>query len=146
MAVGFVELLSTAGKVIATTWSQGSRLLWSVAGACAAAALVLSLGAHFEMAKAAGLWTEYGLVLIVAAAVFAVLAAFKSYAERPKIVLIADEQQSFWTHARQPEGTIYTQFALRFHVTNMNDGSLHLSKVRINWPWINRRRIVTCRS
>ena len=38
---------------------------------------------------------------MVAAAIFAVLAAFKNYAERQntKIVLIADEQQSFWSHA-----------------------------------------------
>ena len=83
------------------TWRHGSRFLLSIAGACAAAAIVLRLAASFEMAKAGGLWTDYGLMLMVAAAIFAVLAAFKNYAERQntKIVLIADEQQSFWSHA-----------------------------------------------
>jgi hypothetical protein len=55
-------------------------------------------------------WTDYGLMLMVAAAIFAVLAAFKNFAERQntKIVLIADEQQSFWSHAAQPYGTTIT--------------------------------------
>jgi hypothetical protein len=59
------------------TWRHGSRFLLSIAGACAAAAIVLRLAASFEMAKAGGLWTDYGLMLMVAAAIFAVLVAFK---------------------------------------------------------------------
>jgi hypothetical protein len=52
------------------TWRHGSRFLLSIAGACAAAAIVLRLAASFEMAKAGGLWTDYGLMLMVAAAIF----------------------------------------------------------------------------
>jgi hypothetical protein len=77
--------------------------------------------------------------------VVAVFAAFKMRAERRNtgLVLIADEQQSFWHHAKQPDGSTITQFTLRFHATNMNDGPIHLSKVRLNWPWASRKRILT---
>jgi hypothetical protein len=54
-----------------------------------AGAVVLRLAASFEMAKAGGLWTDYGLMLMVAAAIFAVLAAFKNYAERQNTKIVA---------------------------------------------------------
>lgn len=145
MATGIVEFLSTAGKVVATTWRHGSRFLLSIACAGGAAAALLWLAAHFGMPKADGFWEEYGLILIIVAVVSAILAAFKYYAEQQNrpIVLIADEEQSLWHHAAQPDGKVFTQFLLRFHVTNMADGGLHLSKVRLNWPWIGRKRIVS---
>ena len=137
--------LSTIGKVIATTWANGSRLVWSVAVACGATAATLRLCDYLQVARADLLWQEYGLYLIVAAVVFAVLAAFKMRAERRNtgLSLIADEQQSFWHHAKQPDGTVLTQFEFRFHATNMSEGSIHLSKVRLNWPWVSRKRIFT---
>src|SRR5262249_21453509 len=112
--MGLVEIVSTAGKVIAATWRHGSRFLFSIAGCCGAAAMVVRLAAFFEMAKAKGLWEECGLILVVVAVVAAVLALFKYYAEQQNrlVVLIADGQQSSWHHAPQADGTLLTHFAL----------------------------------
>jgi hypothetical protein len=143
-----ISFASSISKVIAAIWANGSRLLWSIAGAFAAAAVVIRVGAYFEMPKAQLLWDEYGLILTLLAVVVAVFAAFKMRAERRNtgLALIADEQQSFWHHAKQPDGSILTQLALQFHATNMNDGgSIHLSKVRLNWPWVSRKRILDAR-
>jgi hypothetical protein len=141
-----ISFASSIGKMIAAVWSNGSRLLWSIAGAFAAAAVVIRVGAYFEMPKAQSVWDEYGLILTLLAVVIAVFAAFRLRAERRNagLALIADEQQSFWHHAKQSDGSTITQFTLRFHATNMNDGgSIHLSKVRLNWPWVSRKRIAT---
>jgi hypothetical protein len=137
--------ISSVGKIIAAVWANGSRFLWSIAVASAAAAAVIRVGAYFDIPKALPLWEEYGLILTLLSAAVAVFAAFKMRAERRNtgLALIADEQQSFWHHAKQPDGSTTTQFALRFHATNMNDGSIHLSKVRLNWPWVSRKRILT---
>jgi len=143
-----ISFASSISKMIAAIWANGSRLLWSIAGASAAAAVVIRVGAYFEMPKAQPLWAEYGLILTLLAVVVAVFAAFKMRAERRNtgLALIADEQQSFWHHAKQPDGSIMTQLALKFHATNMNDGgSIHLSKVRLNWPWVSRKRILDAR-
>jgi hypothetical protein len=142
-----LEAISTSsvGKIIAAIWANGSRFLWSVAVASAAAAAVIRVGAYFEMPKAQPVWEEYGLILTLLAPVVAVFAAFKVRAERRNtgVALIADEQQSFWHHAKQQDGSTITQFTLRFHATNMNDGSIHLSKVRLNRPWVRSKRILT---
>jgi hypothetical protein len=140
-----ISFVSSISKMIAAIWANGSRLLWSIAGSSAAAAVVIRVGAYFAMPKAQPLWEEYGLILTLLAVVVAVFAAFKMRAERRNtgLVLIADEQQSFWHHAKQQDGSTITQFALRFHATNMNDGSIHLSKVRLNRPWIRRKHILT---
>ena len=137
--------VSSVGKIIAAVWANGSRFLWSIAVASAAAAAVIRVGAYFDIPKAQPLWEEYGLILTLLSVVVAVFATFKMRAERRNtgLALIADEQQSFWHHAKQPDGSTITQFALRFHATNMNDGSIHLSKVRLNWPWVRRKNILT---
>jgi hypothetical protein len=138
--------ISSIGKIIAAIWANGSRFLWSIAGASAAAAAVIRVGVYFDIPKAKPLWEDYGLILTLLVVVVAVFAAFKMRVERRNtgLAMIADEQQSFWHHAKQPDGSTITQFALRFHATNMNDGgSIHLSKVRLNWPWISRKRIAT---
>jgi hypothetical protein len=141
--MGLAGFVSTASKVIAATWRHGSRLLLGISVGCYAAAFVLWLGAKLQLARADELWSDYGIFLILAGTVFGVLAAVKNYAERQntKIVLIANEQESLWVHTAQPDGSAFTQFSLRFHVANMDDGALHLSKVRLDWPWISRRRI-----
>jgi hypothetical protein len=140
--------LSAIGKIIAAIWANGSRFLCSVAVAFAAAALVIRIGAYLGLAKAQPLWDEYGLLILLLAVVTSVFAIFKMRAERRNtgLSLIADEQNSFWHHARQQDGSVLTQFALRFHATNMNEGgSIHLSKVRMNWPWVRRHRMVDAR-
>jgi hypothetical protein len=137
--------ISTLVRFLADLLNRSSRFLWSFAVACAAAAIVLSVAAHFGLARAQPLWDQYGLLLLLGAAVVAVLAAFQARTERLNrgLSLIADEQQSFWNHAKQPDGTMLTQFALRFHATNMNaEGAVHLSRIRIQWPWLSRGRIV----
>jgi hypothetical protein len=139
--------LSWIGKIIAAVWANGSRLLWSIAVASAAAAAVICVGVYFDIPRARPLWEEYGLVLTLLSVIATVFAAFKMRAERRNtgLVLIADEQQSFWHHTKQPDGSTITQFTLRFHATNMNDGSIHLSKVRLSRPWVSRKRILSAR-
>ncbi len=137
--------VSLVGKIIAAVWANGSRFLWSIAVASAAAAAVIRVGAYFDTPKAQPVWEEYGLILTLLSVVVGVLAAFKIRAERRNtgLALIAEEQQSFWHHAKQQDGSTITQFALRFHATNMNDGSIHLSKLRLNRPWVKLSRILT---
>jgi hypothetical protein len=81
---------------------------------------LIRVGAYLEIPKAQSLWADYGLILALIAVVVAVFAAFKMRAERLNrgLSLIADEQQSFWHHAKQQDGSIVTQFALQFHATS----------------------------
>jgi hypothetical protein len=141
-----LEALSFAsiGKIIAAVWANGSRFLWAIAVACVAADVVLRACIYFNVPKAQSVWEEYSLTLPLLAAVFAVFAAFKTWTEKRNtgLVLIADEQQSRWHHAKQQDGSTLTQLTLHFYATNMDDRySIHLSKVRLNWPWVSRRRI-----
>jgi len=73
-----------------------------------------------------------------------VLALFKMLAERgkPTLSLIANEHQSFWHHAKQTDGSVITQFALRFQATNMGDTAIHLSGVALKRPWVRRGSII----
>jgi hypothetical protein len=138
--------LSSIGKIISAIWANGSRFLWSVALAAAMAAAVLWLGVRYELPKAQLWWGEYGLLLVVAAAVVAVFALFKLMAERHsanKLFLIADEQQSLWHHAKQQDDSITTQFSLKFSATNRAAHHLILSKVRVLRPWVWRRRVLS---
>ena len=40
--------VSLVGKIIAAVWANGSRFLWSIAVASAAAATVIRVGAYFD--------------------------------------------------------------------------------------------------
>jgi hypothetical protein len=135
--------LSSAGKIISAIWANGSRFLWSVALACVVAAAALRVSAYYAVPKAQPWWDEYGLSLMLGAAVVSMFAIFKTWAERnnTELFLIADEAQSFWHHAKQPNGLVLTQFSLQFHVTNRAGHGLILSKVRILRPRIKRRQI-----
>jgi hypothetical protein len=138
--------VSSIGKIIAAAWANGSRFLWSISVGSATAAAVIRIGAHLEIPKAQSLWADYGLISTLIAVVVAVFAAFKMRAEwlNRGLSLIADEERSFWHQAKQQDGSMVTQFALDFHATNMNDGgSIHLSKVRLNRPWVSRSRILS---
>ena len=121
MATGFIELLSTGGKVITAIWRQGSRFLLWIAAASLVSLSVLRLGVYFDVTRARGLWEEYGLFLILLAAVAGISAGFKYYAERRNrlVFLIADDQQSFWHHALQADGTrhdaVYAQISRDQH-------------------------------
>jgi len=138
--------ISSVGKIIAAVWANGSRFLCSVAAGAAAAVAVIRVGAYLGIPKAQPWWDDYGLILILLAVVVAVFAAFKMRAEKRNtgLALIANEQQSFWHHAKQQDGSILTQFHLQFHATNTSErGLVYLSKVRLNWPWVNRDRILS---
>jgi hypothetical protein len=86
-------------------------------------------------------------MLTLVAVVFAVLAAFKNYAERrnTNIVLIADEEQSLWHHAQQADGAMMTQFGLRFLSRSGNMAprrytpDQELMKIRVR-PFFTRER------
>ena len=135
--------LTSIPKIISAIWANGSRFLLSVAVAGIAAAAVLWLGARYGAPKALAWWDEYGLLLVLVSAVAGVFAIFKFLAERQntKLFLIADEAQSHWSHAKQPDGSILTQFSFQFHATNRGRHGLYLSKVRVLRPSFARRRI-----
>lgn len=141
----FLESLSLSiPKIISAVWANGSRFLWSVGVAGAAAAALLWVGAHYSVPKAQAWWDDYGLMLMVGSAVVAVFAVFKMQAERPKpdLFLIADEGQSLWHHAKHKDGSMLTHFSLRFQATNRASIDLNLSKVRILRPRIKRNQIL----
>jgi hypothetical protein len=77
-----ISFASSISKIVAAIWANGSRLLWSIAGASAAAAVVIRAGVYFDIPKAQPLWEEYGLILALLAVVVAVFATFKMRAER----------------------------------------------------------------
>lgn len=72
------------------------------------------------------------------------LAASKTYAQRPGSVLalVPTDDQSFWVQAKRPNGEIYTQLNLRFQVTNLSDGAIMLSSLKVVRPWTRQRAIV----
>jgi hypothetical protein len=85
------------------------------------------------------------LVLILLSVGVAILASFKTYGERekPNLSLIAIEEQSFWQNATQTDGSIITGLDLRFQATNMSDGTIWLSGIKLNWPWARHKSIIT---
>jgi hypothetical protein len=98
-----------------------------------------------QIEEAGALWAGYGLSLILSSVVFTVLASFKTYGERekPNLSLIANEEHSFWHHAKQTDDSVITQLVLRFQATNMGDHTIQLSGIKLNWPWVRYRSIVT---
>lgn len=90
------------------------------------------------------LLTTYGVELLLAIAVLLVFAGFKTYGERAAeragrpLALIANGQQSHWGQAKQPSGEVITSIALRFQATNLSDGSVMLSAIRLARPWVRR--------
>jgi hypothetical protein len=139
--------LSSAGKVISAIWANGSRFLWSISVAAAAAAVVLWLGTQYEIPRAQPWWNEYGLLLIIGSVVVAVLAFFKGRAERPaeQMFLIPDEEQSLWHHAKQQDGSVQTQFSLKFLATNRGNQQLTWVKVQILRPRVSRKKVLMAR-
>ena len=132
-------------SAITSAWARGSLLLWGIATASAAIAVTLRLCAYLELQNASTLWAEYGLTLILMSVGCAILAAFKTYGERekPNLALIPNEEQSLWHHSTQQDGSVHTQLALRFQATNMGDSTIHLSRIRLNRPWVRRKFILT---
>jgi hypothetical protein len=130
---------------IISFWGRSAVLLWCLATVCFLSLIALAVGAHFHFGDAPGLFAAYGTILGLAFPALLVFAAFKTYSERPKPILslIPNEHQSFWGQSRQPSGQITTQFCLRFQATNLSDGAIMLSEIRLLRPSVRRRRILT---
>ena len=81
----------------------------------------------------------------LAGVLLAIVAAFKTYSERPKpnIVLLPVEDQSGWAQAVQQDGSVITQFSVHFQATNVSDGTIKLSEITLRRPWVRRRSILT---
>ena len=82
--------------------------------------------------------------MLLAAPVLGVFAIFKTYSERTgrPLSLIANDQRNMWGRARQTSGVIITTISLDFQATNMSDGTVQISAVRLFWPWVSRRAIL----
>lgn len=136
-------VLKVALETIHSIWKNGALLLWSCAAAGLAAFIVLNLAEHYGLGRAFELNRDYGVYLLLIAAIVAVFAVFKTYAERAgrPLSLIANEQTSYWGQAKQPSGQIFTTFALDFQATNLSDHDVQLATIHLVWPWVPARRV-----
>jgi hypothetical protein len=91
-------------------WERGKALLWALAIICAAVFAILSGGAFLGIDAATAALGAYGLLLVLGAAVFGILAAVKTVESRrrPSVHLIANNRQSRWGQSKQPDGGIIT--------------------------------------
>lgn len=139
------ELVSTITAAVSSAWARGSLFLSALAAVVIALTLTLLLCAYLQIDKAAGFWTDYGLVLILSCVGLPVLAFFKWLSERkpPNLSLIANMQQSFWAHSTQSDGSVITQLSLRFQATNLGDTTIQLSDIKLSWPWVRSNSIIT---
>jgi hypothetical protein len=133
-------------KAIPAAWRHGgSKLLFAGAAACLAAFVVL-YATRERVPLANEWWQSYSLGVLLAGVVFFVFACFKFFYERqesPKLILIADERDSSWDHAKQPNtGKFITHFSLRFDATNTQRKALKLSHAKLNRPWVWRRYVL----
>jgi hypothetical protein len=128
--------------------TNSRRLLWTLTAAIGAGSVGLALAAYFGVSSAEKLLAEYGIWLIVGPPVLLVFSISKTLEERASakrrepITLIPNEKMSTWSQSKQPSGELHAVLSLGFQVTNVSDGDIKLSAVRLSRPWINRRRFV----
>ena len=137
--------LKAISEAVSSFWGRSALVLWCLA-VCAIAALgVLWAGKHFQVDGAAELLHDYAVKLALAGVLLAIVAAFKTYSERPKanIVLLPVEDQSGWAQAVQQDGSVITQLSVHFQATNVSDGTIKLSEITVRRPWVRRRSILT---
>jgi hypothetical protein len=130
---GFLENL---GNMVARLWEGGQAFLWGCTVACVLVFALLYGGWYLGFTNVAGGFSQYGLVVLIAAVVFAALAIARTLEARPKkiVFFVSNEEQSLWGHSRQTTGEVLTSFNFRMAATNVSDGAVHLSKPRIAWP------------
>lgn len=89
-----------------------------------------------DLPNVAAGFSQYGLLVLIAAVAFMALAIARTWEARPKkgIFFVSNEEQSLWGHSRQTTGEVITSFNFRMAATNVSDGAVHLSKPRIVWP------------
>jgi hypothetical protein len=138
---------AAAWQSLVKLWERGSRLLWTLTAAVAAASAGLALAAYSGFGPAEKLLVDYGICLIVALPALLVFSVSKTLEERAAIerrrpiALIPNEQQSHWSQAVQQSGELFTAIALRFQVTNVSDGDVRLSAIELCRPRTSRHRI-----
>jgi hypothetical protein len=141
-------LTTTAWQSLLKPWANSGRLLWTLTAAIGAGSVGLALAAYFGVSSAEKLLAEYGIWLIVGPPVLLVFSISKTLEERASakrrepITLIPNEKMSTWSQSKQPSGELHAVLRLGFQVTNVSDGDVKLSAVRLSRPWINRRRFV----
>lgn len=140
----FMGVLKAFFEVVHSIWKNGARLLWACSIAAVAAFIVLHYADRWGAGGAAELDRDYGVYLLLTAAILGVFAGFKTYSERQArpLILIADERRSFWGQAKQNSGAVITTIAIDLQVTNVSDGTVQISGARLSWPWVSRRAIL----
>jgi len=130
------SLVEGLGKLGTTFWEYGRAFLWGCAGASLLVFAVLYGAKYFGFPNANEAFATIGLWVLIAFAVFTSLAIARTVEgkQRSTLFLVSNEQQSLWGHARQQTGAVFTNFNFVMAVTNVADGSVHLSKPRIVWP------------
>jgi hypothetical protein len=137
--------LKAISEAVGSFWARSALALWCFAACAIAAAGLLWAGKYFQVDGAADLFHDYGAKLALAGVLLAIVAAFKTYSERPKpnIVLLPVEDQSGWAQAVQQDGSVITQFSVHFQATNVSERTIKLSEITLRRPWIRRRSILT---
>ena len=127
-----------------SVWARSAILFWSLAVCCLVVFIALVAGAHWQLGDTPALFAAYGTTLVLAFVVLSVLAAFKTYSERPPptLSLLPQEGQSFCAQSRQAGGRITTELGLRFQATNLTDGAIMLSAIELRRPFVRRRAVL----
>ena len=136
--------IKTTLELIASAWKRGALLLWSCTAAAAVALMVLFVATRLQVGGASELSSVYGIYLLLIISVLGVFALFKTYSERQArpLILIANDRRSMWGQAKQSTGQTITTLSLHFQATNVSDGTVQISNVRLYWPWVSRRTIL----
>lgn len=136
--------VKAVGESIAAVWVRGALIFWCATAVGVVVLSALLLGAYTQLGDAPALLASHGTWIALATLVLAVVAGFKTYAERAArpLVLIADEQQSRWQQATQPSGQVLTMLVLHFQATNVSKGDVMPSAIRLRKPWVRRHSIL----
>jgi hypothetical protein len=136
--------IKTTLELIASAWKRGALLLWSCTAAAAVALVVLFVATRLQVGGASELSSVYGIYLLLIISVLGVFSLFKTYSERQArpLILIANDRRSMWGQAKQSTGQTITTLSLHFQATNVSDGTVQISNVRLYWPWVSRRTIL----
>jgi hypothetical protein len=137
---GVGEFVDKTGDLILRLWERGQNFLWAVASAGAAVFLILLAGWWFGIGNGADLFEAYAFPALILAIVGGIFGVWRKLEDRPKptVFLIAEVGQSFWAQSRQSDGRVTTQFCLRMQATNLTNGPIKLSGVRLIRPRIKR--------
>jgi hypothetical protein len=134
---GFPEKIA---EIAAQAWERGKYFLWAIACAGAVVFAVLLAGKRYDLGNAAILYDTYGVAALLVGIVASILAGWRTIEGRtpPSVHLIPDDQQSFWSQCRQPNGNVTTQFCFRMQATNLAGHNVKLSALRLTKPRLRR--------